>query len=207
METLQTDVHKLCYYYKTQGGSKRKLIVIDSPLRDRIINDVKSSSTRKRLLEKRQLKLKNTIDICKSMESSKSKIKSMGDATPDVHKITKGRRSSAPHTSGKGHPGSKTTQYGRSPPVMTCKFCSNRHIWKKESCPAWGQLCKNYKKQKWSMHQAQASKTQHLLQRLLLEDVQHCVILQEEVLHASQYQLPIALFMTNRVRIRFFRPF
>ena len=110
----------------------------DSLLRDRIVLGVTNNQMRKRLLEQRELTLKKCIDICKSIESSSSQLKTLGgEKAAAVHKVRKSssrqksdsrRKVSGPRTS--------------DTKVIQCKFCAQKHERNREKCPAWQKSCK-----------------------------------------------------------------
>ena len=109
--------------------------ISDSLLRDRLVIGVREDETRKELLQKRKLKLKDAIDLCRSAESAAVHMKSMEQPTEAaVHKVTprsKPSRSKNPKAQAK-----------RQNPMVYCKFCGDYHERKKEKCPAWGKKCK-----------------------------------------------------------------
>ena len=105
----------------------------DTLLRDRIVLGVKDGHTRKRLLQERDLTLKRCIDICKSIESSSTQLKTLGSERADVHKVGKFRGSK---------PKVRTdTMAPSGGKVVDCKFCGRKHERKREKCPAYGKTC------------------------------------------------------------------
>lgn len=97
--------------------------------------------TRTKLLETRDLTLEKCTYICRSRESAKSRMKKIdikGDAVTAVTKKPWPKRTSnrPPPTrkpQGKHFQALKTD--------ATCKYCGNKHEFKKELCPAWGRQC------------------------------------------------------------------
>ena len=109
----------------------------DSLLRDRIVAGVVSNSTRKKLLQKRDLTLKDAIDICRSDEAAVMQLKAMGAhsindqtdiATESVNKMKLNAR-----------PKSMPNEQKR--PTGKCKFCGTVHTFDKNTCPAFGKNC------------------------------------------------------------------
>ena len=111
----------------------------ESLIRDRMVLGVKTAHMRKRLLQERGLTLKKAIDICKSIESSSSQLKSMGDSgKADVNKVGRSSRGTKPKSY--NYKDRKETAYSGN--VVQCKFCGRKHERVKEKCPAWQKTCK-----------------------------------------------------------------
>ena len=108
----------------------------DSLLRDRIVFGVKDGNTRKRLLQERNLDLHKCIDICRTYENTASQLKVIAGNAEDVHRVE--RTPVRPMRHGPAPRNAKQTFR----PRIDCKFCGRQHERKKESCPAWGQVCK-----------------------------------------------------------------
>ena len=126
----------------------------DTLLRDRIVLGIKDNATRKVLLQKRRLSLKQSIDICRGSEATTHQLKSLG-CDKDKETISRiipqkkkpassGRRQSEPKTQKNDGPGD-SAQYGasarRNKPMINCKFCGQSHILDRRICPAWGKTC------------------------------------------------------------------
>jgi hypothetical protein len=109
----------------------------DSLLRDRIVCGLYDNSTRKILLQERKLTLKSAIDIARSAEMTKLRIREFRSDgyEEDVKKV---RGTSRKHHRDK--PAKKDMK------DMICKFCGGKHAMKKSLCPAVGKICKNCKK-------------------------------------------------------------
>jgi hypothetical protein len=82
----------------------------DTLLRDHIVLGVKDNHTRKRLLQERKLTLKKCIDVCSSMESSASQLKSLGGEKAEVNRV-----SSKP----KGHKNTKHSSKSYTPKLSS----------------------------------------------------------------------------------------
>ena len=124
----------------------------DELTRDRIVVGVKDNNVRKILLQKRDLKLSETIDICRAAETTKQQLANMEKTGEEssVHKVraTGGR----PNINATKHTGERSNinaqrdqralgeragpQYPRE-----CRYCGKRHMFRKELCPAWGREC------------------------------------------------------------------
>ena len=113
----------------------------DTLLRDRIVMGIRSQDTRKKLLEIPNLTLDICINTVRVNKDSGERAKVMGGAAmnEDVHSVHKistrkptpnrSKQRSTPFTSQKGNNSKK------------CKFCNQKHEFKKGVCPAWGQTC------------------------------------------------------------------
>ena len=97
----------------------------DSLLRDRIVLGVVDDSLRKHLLQERELTLPKCSDICRSYENTSTQMQIISGNQDQIHGAT-----------------AKKIQ---DKPVITCKFCGQQHIRKKESCFAWGKVCNKCK--------------------------------------------------------------
>ena len=88
---------------------------------------------RKKRFQERQLTLENTIDICKSGETTAQHLKDLATATDsnDVHALKHGddRKPKLP----KDPRDSKNAK--------RCKYCGGNHELKREKCPAYGKIC------------------------------------------------------------------
>ena len=122
----------------------------NSLIRDRIVVGIKDNNVRKSLLERSDLTLEKTIEICKATERTKEQMEDM--------KLTSGREvnestvNRVKTTGGKPkinankfkmndyHTGRKSDN-GRARPTGECWFCGTRHKFLRELCPAYGQTC------------------------------------------------------------------
>ena len=59
----------------------------DSLIRDRVLVGIQGQNSRKKLLQKRKLTLKMTIDICRSDEATSNHMRSMGGSPDQIHKV------------------------------------------------------------------------------------------------------------------------
>ena len=105
---------------------------------------VRENSLRKKLLQTRELTLRNCIDICRASESTNQQLKNMSQ--PDeVHtigtrrdgKIDKGDQRSRT----KGLIQERKQLKPKQGSVLKCKYCGKSHRRAKEECPAWGKKC------------------------------------------------------------------
>jgi hypothetical protein len=110
----------------------------ESLLRDRIVLGIKDNETRKRLLQESQLTLKSCIEMCRASEATHLQMRSMKSASSSsAPGDTQPAEGACAVTSG--------SKKGHSKP--TCKFCAQKHVMKKEVCPAWGQTCSKCQKE------------------------------------------------------------
>ena len=113
-------------------------------LRDRIVLGIKDSSTRKVLLQKRKLTLKDTIDICRSAEATQERLKMLNASFTEEENVHRVKARAY-----KKEPKSLWPKYKKShyeDKLLMCKFCAQKHVMKKENCPAWGKTCNTCKK-------------------------------------------------------------
>jgi hypothetical protein len=126
----------------------------DTLLRDRIVLGIQDNSTRKVLLQKRQLTVHRTIDICRGAESTKLQLKSLGSSDREsVNKVQqkmvskdrssralKAKKSSA---EGKSQGTSSGWSAGKEKSdYIDCKYCATSHVRNRRQCPAWEKTCK-----------------------------------------------------------------
>ena len=114
-------------------------VLNDELLRDRIVIGITDDTVRKILLQKRDLTLKDAIDICKAAEATKIQMSGIGGSTEEtVHKIQSAKGKSRRYTQSRGQNATdgKASQWTRE-----CKFCGQKHEFIKELCPAWGKKC------------------------------------------------------------------
>jgi hypothetical protein len=131
----------------------------DEMIRDRIVFGTNSSKIREKLInEGDKLILDKAIQIAQNHEYSQEQLKSMGNATQEVHAVAaRGRNShrrkfgtprqgtvgesrpsgGANHSGQRSH-ASDSNQASEKP---TCPNCGYKHT-KKDKCPAQGQTCK-----------------------------------------------------------------
>ena len=97
----------------------------ESLIRDRMILGVSDNNVRKLLLQKRNLSLKECIDICRSAESTSNQLQKI-EQSESISKI-------------------KVSKKGKGDSEYILKefiFCCGSHVRRKEPCPAWGKFCK-----------------------------------------------------------------
>ena len=117
----------------------------DSLIRDRILMGIRDQNSRKKLLQKRKLTLRMTIDICRSDEATSNHMRSMGGSTAEIHKVNYQRETRKPPTRTR-KPFARTTPSDNDM-LKSCKFCGRTHEHRKESCYAWGKTCHKCGKQ------------------------------------------------------------
>ena len=111
----------------------------DSLIRDRIVCGVNDKTTRKRLLQERQLTLKGSCDICRSAEATSIQLGAIGgEAKPEADSVNKVKSKSTRKTE-------KFVKFEKSAKKKVksaeCKFCGKKHEFKRGVCPAWGKTC------------------------------------------------------------------
>lgn len=113
----------------------------DRMIRDKIVFSC-SGKMQQLLLRDDDLDLKKTIKICQSYEQANRQAEEMKkENQSSVHKVSEHQTPRNRKSTNK-FPYKKTAQ---STPQdrgeKMCKFCGNKHVWKKELCPAWGKTC------------------------------------------------------------------
>ena len=90
---------------------------------------VGDESTRKKLLQVAKFTLSQSIDICRSYETTSKQLESMkAEGVLAVDKETPKHREHRNNDSGVEN-------------VIRCKFCGKTHVRGKFQCPAWGKVC------------------------------------------------------------------
>ena len=129
-ETVESYITTLRKMVKTCNFGRLE----DRLLRDRVVMGILDENLRSKLLEVRQLDLKQCVDCCRAFESSKHKTKAMTVSQPaheDLHWV-KNRKLT-----------NKT--WNQRKPVdnlkKKCMFCGKLHVLDKRHCPAFGKEC------------------------------------------------------------------
>ena len=104
----------------------------ESLIRDRMILGISDNNVRKLLLQRRNLSLKDCIDICRSAESTSNQLQKI----KQPESISKIKASTK--LPGAKEKGDTISEYM----LKECIFCCGSHIRRKELCPAWGKFCK-----------------------------------------------------------------
>ena len=107
----------------------------DSLMRDRIVLGICDNSTRKMLLQRRNISLKDAVDICRGSEVTKQQMTSI--STNATVYVTKPQHIKKHVRKGQDN----------MMPLLQCKFCGKQHARKKELCPAWQKLFSKCHKQ------------------------------------------------------------
>lgn len=113
----------------------------DDFIRDRIVVGIRENGLRKKLLQTRELTLRNCIDICRASESTSQQLKNMSQAE-DVHTVRTKRDGKKDNENQRrvkwsSSENGKQLKLNQSS-VVKCKFCGKTHRRIKEECPAWG---------------------------------------------------------------------
>ena len=123
----------------------------DKMLRDQIVFCCREEALREKLYREEDLTLEKTLNICTSHVSSKRQLESFRQATHDaevrVHRVKERySRNSEARGSTRADKGKYTAQknidaVGGPKKLRKCKFCGQKHLWKKGLCPAIGKKC------------------------------------------------------------------
>ena len=103
----------------------------NSLLRDCIVLGIRDSDTQTELLKVRNLTLKKCIDICKAHENASVKNKILHPESASVNKVGYNAKSQK----------SDQSESVSNSSFKHCKFCGNKHYFRKDKCPAFGQTC------------------------------------------------------------------
>ena len=90
---------------------------------------VRDESTQKELLQVAKLTLSQSIDICRSYETTSKQLESM--KAEEVLALDKETPTHPEHQKNESHVEN----------VIRCKFCGKTHVRDKFQCPAWGKVC------------------------------------------------------------------
>ena len=115
-------------------------------IRDRIVVGIRDDSTRRKLLQIRDLTLLKAIDICKASEAAGKQMKAIAGAD----QVQSLRSSKQPEACDRLHEKSRvrrsrddSREQGRTKsPARRCKYCDRKHELRKEACPAYGKVCR-----------------------------------------------------------------
>ncbi|XP_068204656.1 uncharacterized protein [Palaemon carinicauda] len=153
-ETLETYVTRLKILVKDCNYGNQR----DKQLRDQVVFGCTEDKLRQKLFEVEDLTLEKTLDLCVAFQASKRQmdvIKSTPRQTNDsVAKVreksrrekTTDSRHNADHDGRPRHENNEGRPKSSKPSVPTsklrpCKFCGEKHEWRKEKCPAHGKKC------------------------------------------------------------------
>ena len=124
----------------------------DSILRDRIVVGVRDDANRKKLLQTRNLDLKQAIDICKASEAASKQLRDMSESgKADVQAVQSRRSGKSATRTRDTHTRTRDTERNtsdrrerkrsKSRDEPLCDYCNRRHKREKGSCPAFGKSC------------------------------------------------------------------
>ena len=115
---------------------------VKSMIRDRIVLGIRESDVQTELLKVRNLTLEKCIDICKAAENATLKNKMLRPENSVVNRVSSQRKGSSKSKLSNFDKPSSDISHSE---VKDCKFCSKKHIKKKEKCPAYGKQCSKCK--------------------------------------------------------------
>jgi len=131
-EVFLGDVRRLARSCQFEG-------VEESMIRDRIVVGIRDDATRRKLLQVRDLKLKDAIDICRASEAAGRQLKAMTspEELQPLQTTPRGRHRSV----------SRRRKQNRDQSVGgPCRYCGRQHGGPKENCAAFGQKCRKCSK-------------------------------------------------------------
>jgi hypothetical protein len=115
--------------------------VEDSILRDRIVVGVRDDATRRKLLQRRKLELADAIDICKSSEVASKQLKAM-TAPDEVNTVKMSIRSASQSQDNQVRRDFRDRNRETNYSTITCKYCGKKHEKSRQSCKAFGAVCR-----------------------------------------------------------------
>ena len=122
----------------------------ESILKDRIVMGIHNDTTRRKLLQTRQLTLAVAVDICRASELASRQLKAMAgadavervDTKPKFKRDFRGRSPSRTRADAPRRQHSATRQTGNNTDRnRKCKFCLRSHEFVKSACFAWQKTC------------------------------------------------------------------
>ena len=123
----------------------------DSLIRDRIVGGIRSDQLRARLLREADLPLIKAIDICRASEASSRELKEFNDDNDkSIHALQTSKfnwpsMSPNPRWYSKQQQSTQQSTYGYV--QRKCGNCGGEHSSYQKTCPAFGKLCNNCRKE------------------------------------------------------------
>ncbi|CAN8013449.1 unnamed protein product [Ixodes persulcatus] len=114
----------------------------DRIVKDRLIQGIRDSALRERLLREGDISLRVVIDRCKAAEVSKTHTEAMKQDEEVVHALRHDRTSTAKTSFKKSAQRSRDGREQTTQPA--CSSCGSRHL--VQNCPAYGKTCFNCNK-------------------------------------------------------------
>ena len=118
----------------------------ESILKDKVVIGIRDDSSRRKLLQMRNLTLAAAIDVCRASETATRHLKEFAHSdSEEVRKVavsTKKDKYKNRNRSQERRYGSKRVSRSTDSTVRKCRYCAREHEFKKELCPAYGKSCK-----------------------------------------------------------------
>ena len=113
----------------------------DNELRDQLVFGCNDDTLREKFFKEDSLTLDKAIKLSIAHQATKKQMSVFREeARDDVNKIGLTQKSKPRPTQRK--PTSKNQDFSAAgKELKACKFCGNKHIWKRENCPAYGKTC------------------------------------------------------------------
>lgn len=164
-------------------------VLADDMLKDQIVYGVREEAMRRSLLQKRDLKLTNCIDLCKAAEQSAVQTRQMKEQE-GVFAVKRQE--------------SKPQQKSTAGTVQNCGYCGRSHA--KRRCPAYGTTCKECGRKNHFASVCRRKKTSTVNRTKLTDEEEDTeeeylltVTLSEEVNAIQGTELPKSVFATMTV--------
>lgn len=109
----------------------------DKELRDQIVFGCSDDTLRQKFFDEEDLTLKKTVDICVAYQATKRQMNVFKEETIDVIQKMSEKHAVTHNTRSKKVGG----QEDRTTNWRECRYCGQKHVWRKELCPAYGKLC------------------------------------------------------------------
>ena len=121
---------------------------LDSMIRDQIVLGVNSTDLQEQLLKVRNIELKDCITLCKAHENATVQSKELRAEAESVQRVSASKGARPKQRQGKDKKSyfkAKGSDDKDSQEVKDCKFCTSRHMMKREMCPAYNKTCSKCK--------------------------------------------------------------
>ena len=113
----------------------------EDDLRDQLVFGCRDDALRDKFFEEQDLTFAGAVKICVDYEASRKQMAVFrGQGNETVNKMTH-KQPKKPNRDTTSEPTSRERGAARPKELRECKFCGQRHVWKKEACPAFGKSC------------------------------------------------------------------
>ena len=118
----------------------------DSLIRDRIVVGIRDDPTRRRLLQSKKLSLAEAVEACKASEATSRRLRVIGGSSTDVVDALSSSSSSFRRRRLSSKARDRQPKGNSNNAARCCRYCGSSSCAGKQSCPAYGQRCRNCSK-------------------------------------------------------------